>query len=78
MWFKHSMSITQQLIPIYNTTDRTKSDVALNVAKLFMPKVLKTLTGHKGGGATWSRKAKDRQKRRDLAEGYFQQWREVA
>ena len=29
-------------------------------------------------GATWSRKARDRQKWRDLAEGYFQQWRDTA
>ena len=29
-------------------------------------------------GATWSSKAKDRQKWRDLAEGYFQQWRDTA
>ena len=39
MWFKHNMSIAQQMILIYNTTIplciRTKSDVALNVAKLF-------------------------------------------
>ena len=31
-----------------------------------------------GVGATWSRKAKDRQKWKDLAEGYFQQWRDTA
>ena len=29
-------------------------------------------------GATWSRKAKDRQKLRDLSEGYVQQWRDTA
>ena len=29
-------------------------------------------------GATWPRKARDRQQWRDLAEGYFQQWRDVA
>ena len=33
MWFKHSMSIAQQLITIYNTTmHKNKSNVALNVA----------------------------------------------
>ena len=32
MWFKHSMSIAQQLIAIYNTTvDKNTSSVALNV-----------------------------------------------
>ena len=35
---KHSMSIAQQLIPIYNTTvHKNKSNVALNAAKLFVP-----------------------------------------
>ena len=29
-------------------------------------------------GATWSRKARDRQQWRELAEGYFQQWRDTA
>ena len=29
-------------------------------------------------GATWSRKARDRQQWRELAEGYFQQWRDIA
>ena len=28
--------------------------------------------------ATWSRKARDRQQWRNLAEGYFQQWKDVA
>ena len=39
MLFKHSMSISQQLIPIYNTTvQKNKTyDVALNVARLFVP-----------------------------------------
>ena len=38
MWFYHSMSIAQQLIPIYNiTVDKNKSYVALNVAKLLVP-----------------------------------------
>ena len=33
MWFKHSMSIAQQLMPIYNIiVHKNKSDVALNVA----------------------------------------------
>ena len=33
MWFKHNMSIAQQLIPVYNTTVRkNKCSVALNVA----------------------------------------------
>ena len=40
------------------------------------------ITWHNGiqqwQGATWSRKARDRQHWRDLAEGYFQQWRGVA
>ena len=32
MWFKHSTSIAQQLIPIYNTTvHKNKGYVALNV-----------------------------------------------
>ena len=32
MWFKHSMSIAQQLLPIYNTTVyKNKTNVALNV-----------------------------------------------
>ena len=36
MWFKHSMSIAQQLIHIYNTTvHKNKSYVALNVANWF-------------------------------------------
>ena len=40
MWFKYSMSIAQQLIPIYNTTvHKNKTNVALNVVKLFVPKV---------------------------------------
>ena len=35
MWFKHSMSIAQQLIPIYNTTvHKNKSSVALNVTNV--------------------------------------------
>ena len=43
MWFKHSMSIAKQLIPIYNTTvHKNKSYVALNVAKLFVPYVKDT------------------------------------
>ena len=46
MWFKHNMSIAQQMILIYNTTIplciRTKSDVALDVAKLLMPYVKDT------------------------------------
>ena len=29
-------------------------------------------------GAAWSRKARDRQQWRELAEGYFQQWRDNA
>ena len=34
-WFKHNISIAQQLITIYNTLCiRTKSAVALNVVKL--------------------------------------------
>ena len=38
MWFKHSMSIAQQLIPIYNTTVRkNKSYGAFNPVKLFVP-----------------------------------------
>ena len=33
MWFKHSKSIAQQLIPIYNTTvHKNKNSVAPNVA----------------------------------------------
>ena len=37
-WLKHSMSITQQLIAIYNTTvHKNKSYAALNVAELFVP-----------------------------------------
>ena len=33
MWFKHSVSIEQQLIPIYNTTvHKNKTNVALNAA----------------------------------------------
>ena len=43
MWFKQSMSIAQQLIPIYNiTVHKTKSYIALNVVKLFVPKVKNT------------------------------------
>ena len=39
MRFKHSMSITQQLIPIYNTTvHKNKSNVVLNVIKLLVPR----------------------------------------
>ena len=38
MWFKHSMSIAQKLLPIYNTTvHKNMSYVALNVVKLFVP-----------------------------------------
>ena len=35
MWFKHSMSIAQQLMPIYNTNvkNNDKSNVAFNVAQ---------------------------------------------
>ena len=41
LWFKHSMSIPKQLIPIYNTTvHKNKSYVALIVLILFVPKVL--------------------------------------
>ena len=44
MWFKHSMSITQQLMPIYNTTaHKNKSTVALNVANVCAS------YSHKGG-----------------------------
>ena len=42
MWFKHSMTIAQQLMPIYNTTvHKNKSAVALNVA-MFVPKLKDT------------------------------------
>ena len=42
MRFKHSMSIAQQLMPIYNTTvHKNKSAVALNVA-MFVPKLKDT------------------------------------
>ena len=35
MWFKHSMSIAQQLMQIYNTTvHKNKSTVALYVANI--------------------------------------------
>ena len=35
MWFKHSMSIAQQLMPIYNTTlHKNKITVALNMANV--------------------------------------------
>ena len=38
VWFKHSMSIAQQLRPIYNTAvHKNKSYVALNVVNLFLP-----------------------------------------
>ena len=34
VWFKHSMSITQELIPIYNTSvHKNKTKVSLNVVK---------------------------------------------
>ena len=33
---------------------------------------------HQWQGATWHRKARDRQQWKDLAEGYFQQWRDTA
>ena len=37
MFFRQSMSITQQLTPIYNTTvNKNKIIVALNVAKLIV------------------------------------------
>ena len=37
MWFKHSMSIAQQLIRIYNTTvHKDKSNISLNLVKLFV------------------------------------------
>ena len=40
MWFKHSMSIAQQLIPIYNTTvHKNKTIVALNVVNCFCHKL---------------------------------------
>ena len=40
MWFKHIMSIAQQLIPIYNTdVHKNNIFVALNVVKLFVPYV---------------------------------------
>ena len=43
MLFLHSMSIAQQLIPIYNTTvHKNKSYVALNVANVFVPQVKDT------------------------------------
>ena len=43
MLFKHSMSITQQLIPIYNTTvHKKKNNVAPNLAELFLPQVKET------------------------------------
>ena len=50
MWFKHSMSIAQQLIPFYNTTVHSnKTYVALNVVKLFVIlSKLTTPTGHNG------------------------------
>ena len=45
MLFRHSMSIAQQLMPIYNTTvHKNKVNVALN-CWVFM----KTPTDHKGG-----------------------------
>ena len=35
MWFKHIMSIAQQLMPIYNTiVHKNKTIVALNVANI--------------------------------------------
>ena len=35
MWFKHSMSIVHQLVPIYNTiVHKNKSYVALNVVNV--------------------------------------------
>ena len=35
MWFKHSMSIAQQLMSIYNTTEhKNKSTVVANVANI--------------------------------------------
>ena len=40
MWFKHSMSITQQLIPIYNiTVQKNKTNVALNVVNCLCRKL---------------------------------------
>ena len=47
MWFKHSMSIAQQLIPIYNTTvHKNKSTFAFNVDTCWC---YETPTCHKGG-----------------------------
>ena len=38
MWFKHSMSIAQQLIPIYNTTvHKNKSKVTINLRHQYAP-----------------------------------------
>ena len=48
MWLKHSMSIAQQLMPIYNTTvPKNRNAVALNVATS-VPK-LKTPTCQRAG-----------------------------
>ena len=49
MLFRHSMSITQQLMPIYNTTvHKNKINVALNLMWLTVG-CYETPTGHKGG-----------------------------
>ena len=49
MWFKHSMSIAQQLIPIYNTTvHKNKRDYCCPLFDCLCHK-LTTPTGHEGG-----------------------------
>ena len=49
MLFRHSMSIGQQLMPIYNTTvHKNKLNIALNVVNCCV--FMKTPTGHKGRG----------------------------
>ena len=52
MWFKHSMSIAQQLIPIYNTTvHKNKTNVALNVVSCLCHNFTRA-TDHGGGDVT--------------------------
>ena len=49
MLFRRSMSIAQQLMPIYNTTlHKNKTNVALNLMWLTVC-CYETPTGHKGG-----------------------------
>ena len=52
MWFKHSMSIAQQLIPICNiTVQKNKGYIALNVVNCLCHKLNKTNSPRGEGGA---------------------------